>query len=283
MKILVPLDGSTTDHLALTTAVHLSKKLRYYVMAMFVNIAGEYSPELTRYGSIKAMVDTELQKKGQTVLDSAFSTGKTLGCQIEGIISYGVADTEIVDYVNEHGVVKLVVMGGPSSEIGVEICKNIIIGLRVPVFIVNKETEIKNILVAVNNSESSRRAAAYAALLSAKTSADITLINVIPNTATILMNYGYFSEAPSMEKRIAQLEQYFSDRASGTLSATLKGINVPAQCIIREGDAPYELIRAASEFDLLVLGVSNSSETYKMGNVSSKILRNKQVNILCVQ
>ncbi|MEO5358441.1 MAG: universal stress protein [Nitrospirae bacterium YQR-1] len=280
MKILVPLDDTPAAGSALATAVHLSKTLRYYVMAMFVNTGGEYSPELTHYGGIKAMVDKELQVKGQSVLDSAFITAKAMGCHIEGIISYGIADTEIINYVHENGVVKLVVIGRPASEIALQMCKNVVSSLKVPVLLVNREAEIKNMLVAVTNSESSRKAATFAAFLAEKTGAGITLINVIPDTASILMNYGYISEAPSMDRRITQLEKDFSERARVTLSSALKIINTSAQSVIRSGDAYRELLNAASQYDLLVLGASN---TNKIGSISGKIISNKVINTLYVQ
>lgn len=132
---------------------------------------------------------------------------------------------------------------------------------------------LKKILVAIDGSEGSRRAATFAQQLAQQTGAHVTLVTAIhlPASVPILPFDGWISVMPSPSA--AQLVE--AQRSLEAFAASLPKNQVEARVELGE---PTEVITKLAEdlqVDLVVLGARGltPSERFLVGSVSDRIVR----------
>jgi len=147
---------------------------------------------------------------------------------------------------------------------------------------------INKILLAVDGSSSSDKAARYALSLAQQTNSSVTVLNVGPMPVMDLMNYH-----PSMitedilpqqvEQRIEEHSQKILDKAA----EVFKDSNIKVDTHFEFGHPAETITQYASEnnFDLIVVGNRGLSEIKSLflGSVSDKIIHMAHCPVLVVK
>ncbi len=135
---------------------------------------------------------------------------------------------------------------------------------KIPVLVVKKDVEIKNILVATDGSESALEAEYCAGGLAKGLSANVTILSVAPEEVLK-------SEAEkAVEKGRETLKKEF-------------GIDAAAK--VRVGGVRSEILAESKDYDLVVVGSRGLSKVKRilMGHVSLKVKEDADTNVLVVR
>ncbi len=185
IKILVPLDGSSTAEAALPHASAMAHTFSAEVE--LISVVGEPGSDyVTRLDS----VDWHLRKRQRQVyLDSTADTLRKKGHCVATILCEGDAATEIVRRINETNTDLLVLtrfgMGNAQSFSGGGTARKIISASVASVLLINPQVEYDdtygyaNILVAVDGSQRSEWASSFAAMVAQTFDGSVKLLQVI--------------------------------------------------------------------------------------------------------
>jgi nucleotide-binding universal stress UspA family protein len=291
MKILVALDGSDASLNALKSACRLARGLRSHVAAFYVNKGPEYSPEETAWTSIKDRIARELETFGREVIHKAYEIGKTYDVPVEGVVADGIPAQEILRYISVHGIVKLVAMGHSSKGRGTQefvasTTRSLVIDANVPVFVVSREVEVRNILVAVDDSAESRRATAFAGTLAKSLGAVLGVWSFIPDAEATINEYTRIAEVPHIDRYIEASERGLAEMVERTLSATkdiLDSIGVNAPALVKKGRPADEILAEADNHDLLIVGLRRAPSHKKLGGIANRLIEAREISTIFVQ
>jgi nucleotide-binding universal stress UspA family protein len=291
MKILVALDGSDAAFNAMRSACRLAAKTGSYITAFYVNQGVAYSPEETAWSSIKERISRELETAGHEVIRKAYQFGNEFSVPVEGIISDGIPAPEILRYAAAHGIIKLIVMGHSSKgksaqEFVASTTRNMVENAKVPVFVTNSELDVKSILLAVDDSASSRNAAAFGGTIAQSLGADLSVISIIPDAEADINEYTRIAEVPNIDRYIEASERDLTEIVERTLSSTkeiLASMGMAAAPVVKKGQITDELLSEAKKHDLLVIGARRGSFQKKLARTTIKLLETRSVNVVFVQ
>jgi len=292
MKILAALDGLDAAFNALRTACNIAVRTHSYITAFYVNKGQEYTPDETGWVSLKEKISDELETLGHEVISKAYKIGKDTGVPVEGVISYGIPALEILKYINAHGIIKLITMGHSSKGRGTQefvesTTKNIIAqSVRTPVFVSNSEINIGSILIAVDDAEVSKKAAAFGGTLAKSLGANIGVISVIPDTEEMVRQYRKIAEVQNIERYIEDSEKKLIEmarRAIFTAKDILTSMDIGASSMIKKGQPSEEIISEAKNYDLLVVGVKGMHPHKKLSGIANKLLDTHTITTVFVQ
>ncbi len=269
----------------------MAQKTRSYITAFYVNKGVEYSPEETSWTSIKERIARELETFGHKVIHRAYEIGRACEVPVEGIISDGIPAQEIMKYVKSHGIIKLIVMGHSSKGRGTQefvesITKSVVAQSRIPVFVVSREIEIKSILIAVDDSDISRKAVAYGGALAQSTGARIGLLSVMPDAEAAINEYTRIAEVPNIGRHIESSEKDLEEIVQRTLAATrdiLKSMDIEAPAIVRKGRPSDEILSEAAHYDLLIIGLRGGQQQKRLGGIANRLLDSHDRNTIFLQ
>lgn len=142
---------------------------------------------------------------------------------------------------------------------------------------------ISKILVATDFSENANRAIDFAAELSEKLNASVTIINVIPNIVPFGLS--------GAEIAIVRGENYLSDIKrinEGKLVSIINNIKLKnssvISSIVKFGNPVQEILLAAEDFDILVIGhrgESNLLDSF-MGTTSERIMHKSKLPVIII-
>jgi nucleotide-binding universal stress UspA family protein len=290
MKILVALDGSDAAFNAMRSSCSIAAKTNSYITAFFVNKGTEYSPEETGWTSIKERISRELESFGHEIIHKAYQVGKEFGVPVEGIISDGIPAPEITKYVDAHGIIKLVAMGHSSKGRGAQefvesTAKNIVATSKVPVFVTSKEINISNILIAVDDSEASKKIAGFGGSLARSLGASLGIISFVPDSEAIIDEYRLIAEVPNIERHIEASEKTLAEiieRATTAAIDVLNTMDIRVSSIVKKVKSD-EIISEMSEHDLLIVGVKGGPSQKKLSRIANKILNSHEISTIFVQ
>jgi nucleotide-binding universal stress UspA family protein len=291
MKILVALDGSDAAFNALRSSCHVSRGLRASITAFYVNKGSEYSPEETGWASIKDRLAREMETFGHEVIHKAYEIGRTCDVPLEGVIAEGIPAQEIVKYVNAHGIVKLVAMGHSSKGRGTQefvtsTTRQFLVDTTVPVFVVSREIEVRNILVAVDDSGASGRATAFAGSLAKSLGAALGVLSFIPDAEATINEYTRIAEVPNIDRHIEASERSLAEMVERTVSAArgiLDSLGLNAAVQIKKGRPSEEILAEARGHDLLVVGLQGGPPHRKLSGVAQRLLQSHEISTIFVQ
>jgi len=290
MKTLVALDGSDAAFNAMRSACSIAAKTSSYITAFYVNKGTEYSPEETGWTSIKERIARELESFGHEVIHKAYQIGKEFGVPLEGIISDGIPAQEIKKYVDAHGIIKLIAMGHSSKGRGAQefvesTTKNIVATSKVPVFVTSTEINISNILIAVDDSEVSKKVAEFGGSLARSLGASLGLISFVPDTEATMDEYRLIAEVPNIEKHIEASEKILAEiieRATTAATDILNSMDIRISSIVKKVKSD-EIISEMRGHDLLILGVKGGPSQKKLSRIANKILNSHEISAMFVQ
>ena len=140
---------------------------------------------------------------------------------------------------------------------------------------------IKKILVAVDGSEGSCRAAAFAAELARSTASSLTLIHVLNAEGMILPG----ASALSSEELLAARDRGAEPAFSAARAAIGSGLELDIEATI--GKPSMEIVRYAKEndTDLIVMGSRGRSDVEELllGSVSSQVIHHAPCSVTIVR
>lgn len=289
MKILAAVDGSDAAFRAFQSACRIAQKTFSTVVSFYVNKGGEYTAEQTGWISLTEKIASELESLGHEAIQKTYVIGREFGVSIEGIMSYGVPPEEILNYINAHGIVKLIAMGhstgGPGSrEFAESTAKTVVAHSRVPVLVSSTETEIKRILIAVDNSDATKRVASFGGSLARSLGADVGIVAFVPDMEAMISEYRLIAEVPNIEKHLEASEKDLKkmlDHAISAAESVLDPLDITASSLVKIGRAD-ELISEAVQYDALVIGISDRSSA-RLSRIANKLLDVHSVNTFFVQ
>ncbi len=291
MKILVAVDGSGAAFSALKSACRLAYKMRCFVTAFYVNKGEAYSPEVTGWTSIKDRISRELESFGHEVIQKAYEIGRMINVPVEGIISEGIPADEIYKYVNAHGIIKLVAAGHSSKGKGTQefvgsTTRTIVSRSKVPVFVTSRDIEIRRILIAVDDSEVSRRVTAFGGGLAKSLNVEVGVISFIPDAEAAINEYTRIAEVPNIEKYIEASEKGLEELVERTMSSTrniLTSVGITAPEIVKKGQPAEEILSEAGNYDLLIVGLRSELPQRKLNVTANRLLDLRETSTVFVQ
>lgn len=290
MRILVGLDSSAASLNALTSACRLAKRLYAPVTALYVNVGEEYTAEATRWLSISERIASVLETFGAEALQRAHTVARAEGVSLEGVMVSGIPYEEILRYAAERGIVKLIALGHSSRAAGLlevveSTAKRVIAASPVPVFITDKEVDIRSILVAVDPSEVSKRAAGYGGKLAKLLGASVTVLSVAPYGEDLINNYRLMAEVMRLSDFSDDVDRTFNTRAERALAAAgeiLEPLVPHSSFLLRKGTAADVIADEAQQYDVTVVGVKERPERRRLSKVAAKLL-NARISTIYVQ
>ncbi|RCW48811.1 MULTISPECIES: universal stress protein [unclassified Halanaerobium] len=150
---------------------------------------------------------------------------------------------------------------------------------------------MKKILVAVDGSESSKKAAQKGALIAESLGAEVTLINVISEAVTTPLS-GVSSSMPieTLQDLMEQKEQELKYNAEKILredAQYFKERGVDVEKLIRYGNPADVICNYAEEkdFDMIVMADKGHGgvKRFLLGSISDKVVRHAQISVLVVK
>jgi nucleotide-binding universal stress UspA family protein len=291
MKILVALDGSDAAFNAMRSACSLALRTDAQITVFYVNKGEEYTPEETGWLSIKDRISREMETFGHEVIYKAYAIGKEFNVPVEGRMSYGIPAHEILKYTSAYGIIKLIVMAHSSKGKGTQefvesTTKIVVAGSNIPVYVTDQDISPRRILLAVDDSEGSRKAAAYAGKLAKTLGADLQVLSVIPDAENDMHKYSTIAEVPNIQKYIDASERDVNKIVDRTLMSTreiLSALGISAPETVRKGRVSEEIISEAKNYDLLIIGIDNVPAHKKPGRTATILLNTHAINAVFVQ
>jgi nucleotide-binding universal stress UspA family protein len=292
-RILVPVDGSPAAARAIQVACALAREHGgELVFGDAVNHAAAIAELTVPYGIPDATPLLQaLDDAAGGVCADAVKLAQAAGLSASSVVLEGQAAGAVVDYASAHGI-DAIVMGTRGAR-GLErfftgsTADGVLRTSDVPTFVVQAvehaaEPTFKRVLVAVDDSEASAAAVAYALQLLGKAGTALFL-HVIP-TADLgekSREYGYDPRPMLDEFRAAA--QPFLDAAT----AQAKALELSSETYVEEGDAVEEILSAATAHgaDAIALGTHGRSGLPRLflGSVAEGVVSRSAVPVVVLR
>lgn len=291
MKILAAVDGSEAAFNALRSSCMLAGKQSASIIAFYVNKGEEYTPDETGSLSLRERIAEELEARGQAAIRDSLAIGRELDVAVEGVMSYGLPAAEILNYVEAHGIIKLIAMAHSSRGRGTQEfvespTRAVVSRSRVPVLVTSMVVDIRRILIAVDNSDATRQVALFGGRLAKALGAELGVIAFIPDPEALIDEYRLIADVPNIERYIEASEQDLKrilDEAVAKARAVLDPLGVPVSMVLKKGHAD-ELIPEVGPQDALVLGLKKTNPLQaSLSKTAHKLLSSHIVNVFFVQ
>jgi nucleotide-binding universal stress UspA family protein len=288
-KILVAIDGSAPSSGALDfalrrAAAHASELDIAYALnrgAIAARACGPYGA-IDPYPLVKAVED-----EADAVLASASARAEQSGIAAAAVLLDGPATSGLLDYARDREL-DAIVMGthgrsGLSRLAFGSVAEGVLRGAGVPVFVVPENAEVTNalrtILVAVDGSEASIDAAAYALEL-ASTEGAAAIFCAVVDPSVVRWSHADYGHDP--EHFIADLSREAVKLLERMLEdAELCG--VPARSLLRFGSAAGEILAASNENDADLIAIGTHGRTglgrLFLGSVAESVIRASRVPV----
>jgi nucleotide-binding universal stress UspA family protein len=290
MKLLVAVDGSDESFDTLKTACYLANKIGYSVIAFYVNRGEEYTPELTRWPFIHERLSKELSALGNEVIKKSYSIGRKMETKIEGIISSGTPADEIIEYTQEHGIVKMLAIAHSSKSKGVQTLvestvKEVVIRVDRPLLVTSRFVEIKRIVFLVQKFEPSDSLIRCVANFACNLSVPVLIFSTFPDLDELFAEYSYIGETLPKRRRssIRSAEKIYQEQTEKIVNAVkdrMSYLNVNASSVIVKGDMVEEVFKQVSLSDIILFQHHDKKSSKKLSQLASVLLESQLINTL---
>ena len=269
-EILVALDGSELSRAALQAAIRLGRMFRTRIHVLHV------VPKLEEYAGQTELLEPLLRKLssvGEAIVEDAAKAVEAAGLEANTAVAHGVPAAEITDYAKKNGIDLIAVGCRGLNARGAQLLGSVSyqVSMLAPcsVLVVKDADPFPRILLGLDGSEDSRRAADLVGILGSKLESKVTVTFIIPSRPE-----GAFTLAASpAEPFLLETEKALRDR----------GLAVVRD--LRYGHPAEEIVKAASRHTLVALGARGRSDLALdyVGGVADKVLRNSTVSTLVVR
>jgi len=289
-KILVGIDFSNFTDPLIQVASHLGRAFNSAVHLIHIVPPLELplDPEGIISGWTSFSIEEELEKQAEESLLKLAEKLRTDGVKEvdifvmtgnpkEGYLSYAEQIGADLGIIGSHGysdLPKFLSLGGISE--------GIIRGADFPVMVVKKledrEKGIEEILLAVDFSENSKKAALWAAYFADRLRAKVRALYVMPDFAKLALSSESKIELDRSEEKLrAEIEKRLADWLA---DLGLSG----AVTEVKKGDADRSIAEASEKADLVIMGKRGQSGLKRlfMGSITEKVLRASRTDVLVV-
>jgi nucleotide-binding universal stress UspA family protein len=288
--ILVPLDGSHMAELALPTAALLARKLGTDVS--LVHIIEKNAPG-SIHGDRHLANPTEASSYLAEVTRIYFPPDIQVDYHVHEEAVEDVADS-IVNHTGELSSDLIIMCAHGSSEVHDflvgNIAQQVIARGKTPLLLLRPDRcgdspVINRILVALDGMDEHENGLPLVAHLAAVFSASLCLVQVIPTMATLS---GYQSASgrllPSSTSIVLELAESDAERHLAEHVSEWQAAGLQVEAEVRRGEPAPQVIAAAQDFDLIVIGTHGKAgmKAFWSGSVAAKIITRTQLPILLI-
>jgi nucleotide-binding universal stress UspA family protein len=273
-KILVSTDGSTYCDGAVYQAINLAKKVKGNLMAISVV---EYNEE---YATLAPELVEKAVQTARVVLDKVEQAAKREGLACETVIREG---EESFQYIIDEAVknkctmivtgrrgrtgLKRLMMGSVTARvIGYSPCDVLVVPSAA-------KEEFRNILIAMDGSKYSARAAAEAVCLAKRSSSALTILSVVPRENTTHDNLDLTMK---QRKKIDDVAEANAEKYTRETRDMAQKEGVAVKAFVVSGKPADIIIQTAQEMnaDLIVMGSHGRAGVDKllMGSVAERVI-----------
>jgi nucleotide-binding universal stress UspA family protein len=288
--ILVPLDGSHMAELALPTAALLAQKLEASVT--LIHVIEHNAPQKIhgdRHLTNKAEASAYLSETAKT----HFLNSIPVECHVHSEEVQNVA-ASIVSHVSEFSS-DLVVMCSHGSS-GVHdfmvgnIAQQIISMGKTPLLLLRPDEcgdspVISRILVALDGISEHENGLPLVARLASVFSASLHLVQVVPTLATLSGNQAASGRLlPGTTTVMLEIAESAAEEHLAEHVAEWQKYGLSVQAEVRRGDPAPQVVAAAKDSDLVVIGTHGKAgmKAFWSGSVASKIITQTHLPILLI-
>jgi nucleotide-binding universal stress UspA family protein len=290
VNVLAALDGSEGAFAALRTACRIAARSPATVTALWVNKGQEYTPEETGWSDVAERIARELESVGRRVVEEAHAIGRAEGTEVATVVAHGVPAAAILNYVYDHGIVTLVALGHGSGTRAAEgfvasTARTVATWAKVPVLVTSSAVGIRRVVLAVDDPEPSRKAAAFAATLAGMVGAQVRVLSVVPSAEAVIALYRHVGEVPGISRYVEESQRAYDrmgEEASSLARGVLDSMNVRADAITRKGRPAEEILAEAGEDELLVIGLRSGPSGRRFGAVANRLLGTRSATVVFV-
>ena len=290
MNILVALDGSEGAFNALRTACRIAARSPATVTAFFANKGQEYTPGETGWTEIADRIASELESVGRRIIEEARAIGRAEATDVAAVVSHGLPAAAILNHVYDHGVVKLIALGHSSIGKAAEgfvssTTRTVVEWAKVPVLVTSSAVDFGRIVLAVDDPESTRKAAAFAAKLAGMVGAQVRILSVVPSAEAVIALYRQIGEVPGISRYVEESQQAYDrmgEEASSVARGVLESSALRPETIVRKGRPAEEILAAVGRDELLVIGLRSGPAGRRLGSVANRLLGSRSVTVVFV-
>lgn len=280
--ILLPVDGSEASQRAQQYAQLLANVSNAEIHALFVLESGGLIDDVAD-ASASDQIDSDLRETAEATLEAVGTACEDDGVSVQTSMTSGHPAEAILGYIDTNDV-DLVVMGTHSRGrlsrfLRESIAEQVAQAAPVPVLTVrsremDSSPEIRDILVAIDGSESARHARTYAYSLANTFDATVHGLYVIESR---------FGSSGALHN----LLERESESVLREAKAEAAQADVDLVPVTREGKPEREIIEYANKrgMDLVVLGTHGRTglDRFVMGSVATSVVRNADQPVLTVR
>lgn len=290
MNVLVALDGSDGAFNALRTACRIAARSRATVTAFYANKGEEYTPEETGWTDVAERIANELETVGRRVLEEARAIGKADGTDVATVVSRGLPAAAILNHVYDHGIIKLVALGHSSKGKAAEgfvasTTKTVVTWAKVPVLVTSSVVDFTRVVLAVDDPDSTRKAAAFAGTLAELVGAQVRILSVVPSAEAVIALYRQIGEVPGISRYVEESQRAYDrmgEEASAIARGVLESAGLRPDAVLRKGRPADEVLAEAARDDLLVVGLRSGPSGRRLGSVASRLLGSRAATVVFV-
>lgn len=290
MNILVALDGSEGAFNALRTSCRIAARSPATVTAFYANKGEEYTPEETGWTEVAEKIANELESVGRRVLEESRAIGKADATDVATVVAPGVPAAAILNYAYDHGVVKLIALGHSTNPRAAEgfiasTTRTVVTWAKVPVLVTSSAVTFQRIVLAVDDPESTRKAAGFAATLAGMVGARVRILSVVPSAEAVIALYRQIGEVPGISRYVEESQQAYDrmgEEAASAARSVLESMALRPDSIMRKGRPADEILAEVGPDELLVVGLRSGPSGRKLGAVANRLLGTRSATVAFV-
>ena len=149
------------------------------------------------------------------------------------------------------------------------------------------QNSLNKILLVVDDSDISRKAAVFAANLARDFAVEVNVLAVIPDIVSMLKEYGRIAEVHHINNNRGKIEEALfidqANRAVATAMACLGKVGGGGCPVVKKGVPSHEIIAAAKNHDLLIIGNPGKPAPQGQGSILDALLASPQISTIFVQ
>jgi nucleotide-binding universal stress UspA family protein len=232
-------------------------------------------PSTSQRRGIVGEITSAYRKEGERALDEAVGLFRQRGISVERMLVERADAAGAIVKEAEEGDYNLIVMGRSAGKeerkphLG-GVAAKVVHYARIPVLVGAEETRISKILVAVDGSKASQKAAEHAAMIAKKTDVKVTLL---------------YAQEPDLVKMRPELSKEIGNRILSSVANLFKGVKVEQR--LESGDAAKVITDVANEgsYDFIVMGNKGHSSVrrFLLGSVSDHVVHYANEAVLIVK
>ncbi|MBF0541501.1 MAG: universal stress protein [Nitrospirae bacterium] len=260
MKILSTIDDGAASFNAFKSSYMLARRIGYGIAAIHVDRGQEYSTEFIESTKIQVKLVKELRNISEELVIKIKETAK----EADVYISEGVPSEEIINFIKENGVYKIISMGHSTKTLITQsVTKTVLNNTSIPILVTNQVQDFNNILFFIEDSKTAEKTInSTISFLTSLKPAKVTALMVLPHIDDILNNYKniaeipFFNDPPDLKRNLAIFEAN-QRKVLDEIVTVLNNTGISTKALMIYGDTLDAIKYEAQKHDLLIMSRNN--------------------------